>query len=156
MRHPSRMVTSGPPAGATRVLIADGDSAFTNALLRKLSADERFDVIGVAPTGEEAVELAVSLRPDLVLMNIDMPGVDGIETTRGIRERVESACVLLLSTVDDPKDVDAALGAGALGLVKRDCVTPDLLATTFGLALIIVALDARRSAHDRADAHFIR
>jgi DNA-binding NarL/FixJ family response regulator len=150
------MVTSGPPSGAIRVLIADADRLFAEALMGTLSADERIDVIGVAPDGKEAVELAVSLLPDLVLMNIDMPLVDGIEATRRIRKRVRSTCVLLLGTVDDPKGVDVALGAGAAGLVRRDCITPDLLAATFGLASLIVALDPGRPAHDRAGVRFIR
>src|SRR5215211_2687868 len=150
------MVTSSRPSGAMRVLIADGDRLFTERLMQQLSAEDWIDVVGSAGDGKEAVELAASLLPDLVLMNVEMRGVHGIEATRRISENVQSMCVLLMSAVDAPKDVDLALRAGAAGLVRKDSVSPDLIATIFGLASLGVALDPTHTARDRADVPIIR
>lgn len=130
------MVASSPPSGAIRVLLADGDRLLARELMRTFSADERFDLVGCARDGREAVELAVSLLPDLVLMGIEMPVVDAIEATRRIRERVPSARVLILGPSDPWDDVDLALAAGAAGFLRRDCASADLAATIFGLASV--------------------
>jgi DNA-binding NarL/FixJ family response regulator len=118
--------------------------------MRTLSADERFDLVGCARDGREAVELAVSLLPDLVLMGIEMPVVDAIEATRRIRERVPSARVLILGPSDPRDDVDLALAAGAAGFLRRDCASADLAATIFGLALVF-ALNPSALAQGKAE-----
>ena len=144
------MATSGPPSGAIRVLLADGDRLFARELMRTLSADERFDIVGCARDGREAVELASSLLPDLVLMGIERPAVDAIEATRRIRARVPSARVLFMGRSDPPDDVDLALAAGAAGFVRRGCASADLVATIFGLALVF-ALDPSALGQGKAE-----
>jgi DNA-binding NarL/FixJ family response regulator len=118
--------------------------------MRTLSADERFDLVGCARDGREAVELAVSLLPDLVLMGIEMPAFDAIEATRRIREWVPSARVLILGPSDPRDDVDLALAAGAAGFLRRDCASADLVATIFGLALVF-ALSPSALAQSKAE-----
>lgn len=146
----AQMVASGPHSGAIRVLLADGDRLLARKLMRTLSEDERFDVVGCARDGREAVELTISLLPDVVLMGMEMPAVGAIEATRRIRERVPSARVLCMGPSDPPDDVDIALAAGAAGFVRRDCSSADLTATIFGLASVF-ALDPSALAQGKAE-----
>lgn len=131
-----QMMASGPPTGAIRVLLADGDHLLARQLMRTLSAEERFDIVGCAYDGREAVELATSLLPDVVLMGLEMPALDAVEATRRIRAWVPSARVLIMGSPDKPGDVDVALAAGAAGFVGRSCASAELVATIFGLALV--------------------
>jgi DNA-binding NarL/FixJ family response regulator len=131
-----QMMASGPPTGAIRVLLADGDHLLARQLMRTLSAEERFDIVGCARDGREAVELATSLLPDVVLMGLEMPALDAVEATRRIRARVPSARVLIMGSPDEPDDVEVALAAGAAGFVRRSCASAELIATIFGLALV--------------------
>src|SRR6266516_2651705 len=80
-----------------RVLIADDHRLFAEALEAILAAEERIKVVGRARDGKEAVELARSLEPDVVLMDIAMPVMDGVEATKRIRKRRATACVLMLT-----------------------------------------------------------
>jgi DNA-binding NarL/FixJ family response regulator len=143
------MAASSPPPGAMRVLLADDDRVFTRALMRTLDADENVEVVGCAPGAREAVDLAASLLPDLVLMGMPAATHEGIESIRLIRKKAPGAQVLVLSGSNRPAEVDLALAAGAAGLVRRDRASADLLSTIFGLALA-VALDPGRAAHGRA------
>lgn len=131
-----QMMASGPPTGAIRVLLADGDHLLARQLMRTLSAEERFDIVGCAYDGREAVELATSLLPDVVLMGLEMPALDAVEATRRIRAWVPSARVLIMGSPDEPGDVDVALAAGAAGFVGRSSASAELVATIFGLALV--------------------
>jgi two-component system nitrate/nitrite response regulator NarL len=111
----------------TRVLIADDHTLFAEALEAILDTDERIAVVGRARNGQEAVELASSLRPDVVLMDISMPVMDGIQATAKIRESDPGACVLVLTGSDAPTDVDAARRAGATGYVTKDRIAAELV-----------------------------
>ena len=111
----------------TRVLIADDHALFAEALEAILVVDDRIDVVGRAKDGSEAVALATDLRPDVVLMDISMPVMDGIEATAQIAERVPSASVLVLTGSDAPADVDAARRAGASGYVTKDRIAAELV-----------------------------
>jgi two-component system nitrate/nitrite response regulator NarL len=111
----------------TRVLIADDHVLFAEALEAILVGDERIAVVGRAKNGEEAVQLAVALRPDVVLMDISMPVMDGIEATRAIVEHDPATCVLVLTGSDSPQDVDAARRAGAGGYVTKDRIAAELV-----------------------------
>ena len=98
-----------------RVVLAD-DQPLVRAGLRVLVADTPdLEIVGEAGTGAEAVRLAEELRPDVVLMDIRMPGMDGIEATRRITRRDGAARVLMLTTFDDDDYVYGALRAGAAG-----------------------------------------
>jgi two-component system, NarL family, nitrate/nitrite response regulator NarL len=110
-----------------RVLIADDHVLFAEALEAILGGDGRLDVIGRAKNGEEAVTLTRSLRPDVVLMDISMPVMDGIEATRQILDDEPGACVLVLTGSDAAADVDAARRAGAVGYVTKDRIAAELV-----------------------------
>jgi DNA-binding NarL/FixJ family response regulator len=108
-----------------RVVIAD-DQALVRTGFRMILASGGIDVVGEAADGAEAVTVAVRLRPDVVLMDIRMPNMDGLEATRRILERCPRCRVLMLTTFDLDRYVYAALAAGASGFLLKD-VTPEHL-----------------------------
>jgi len=109
-----------------RVLIADDEPLFAEALEVLLSADERIEVVGRAADGSEAVELARTLEPDLVLMDLSMPGVDGFEATEELTAN-GGPRVLVLTGSDDPADVARARSAGAAGYLTKDKIAETLV-----------------------------
>ncbi len=111
-----------------RVVLTD-DQPLVRAGLRVLIADNPdLEVAGEAGTGSEAVQLVRELRPDVVLMDIRMPGMDGIEATRMITREPAAARVIVLTTFDDDDYVYAALRAGASGFLLKDMALDDILA----------------------------
>lgn len=102
-----------------RVLIADDHPLFRDGLRVMLEAADGFGVVGEATTGEEAVAMMASLQPDVVLMDIAMPGVNGIEATRRIVQADPQARVLMLTMLEDDDSVFAALRAGARGYLLK-------------------------------------
>jgi DNA-binding NarL/FixJ family response regulator len=103
-----------------RVLIADDEPLFVETVEALLSGDERVEVVGTAGNGKQAVELATALMPDVTLMDISMPILDGIEATRRIRERFPNACVLVLTGSSTSADVDRARQAGVAAFLTKD------------------------------------
>jgi DNA-binding NarL/FixJ family response regulator len=104
----------------TRVLIADDDDLMRAGLIEVLTADREIEVVGEASTGSEAVERARRLAPDVVLMDVRMPDVDGISATRQLARVAPEAKILMLTTFEEDDYVFGALRAGASGfLVKR-------------------------------------
>lgn len=115
-------------AGTVRVVLAD-DQPLVRAGLRVLMADTPdIEVVGEAGTGADAVRLAAELRPDVVVMDIRMPGTDGIEATRLVRRDAAAPRVLMLTTFDDDAYVYGALRAGASGFLVKDMALEDILA----------------------------
>jgi DNA-binding NarL/FixJ family response regulator len=110
-----------------RILIADDHRLFAEALQAILVGDPRMEVVGIATTGQDAVKQALALRPDLVLMDISMPGMDGIEATRRLRKKHPTACVIMLTGSDAQQDIDAARKAGAAGYVTKDRIAAELI-----------------------------
>jgi DNA-binding NarL/FixJ family response regulator len=100
---------------------------FAQALEAILATDERIEVVGHAEDGAAAVELAKSLQPDVTLMDIAMPGMDGFEATRQIREWKADACILMLTGSNSRTDVDRARKAGAAGYVTKDRIAAELI-----------------------------
>jgi len=100
------------------VLIADDHPIYTELLLRLLARHEWIEVVGCAVNGRDAVMLANAASPDLILMDVEMPLMDGVEALRRIRER-SSVTVLFLTASATPADRDRALAAGALAVLPK-------------------------------------
>ena len=111
-----------------RVLIADDHRLFAEALEAILAADERIEVVGQASDGSEAVELARTLGPDVVLMDVSMPVLDGFEATREIRAASGDTHVLMVTGSNSRADVDRSREAGASGYVTKDRIASELVA----------------------------
>ncbi|MEN3612972.1 response regulator transcription factor [Plantactinospora sp. ZYX-F-223] len=123
---------------SVRVLLVD-DQPLVRSGLRVLIADTPdLSVVGEAGTGAEAVELARAVRPDVVVMDIRMPGMDGIEATRQIVAGDGASRVLVLTTFDEDEHVYGALRAGASGFLVKDMAVDDIL----GAIRVVAAGDA--------------
>ena len=102
-----------------RVLLADDHPAFRRGVALMVHDVEDIDLCGSAETGSEAVELSQSQTPDVVLMDLRMPGLDGIEATRRITRAVAPPAVVVLTMFDDDDSVFAAMRAGAHGYLLK-------------------------------------
>jgi two-component system, NarL family, nitrate/nitrite response regulator NarL len=109
------------------VLIADDHPLFAETLQALLAIDPRIEVVGTARDGKEAVRLWRKLHPDVILMDISMPVMDGFEATRRIRKEHGDACVLMLTGSNSRTDVDRARKAGAAGYVTKDRIAAELI-----------------------------
>jgi DNA-binding NarL/FixJ family response regulator len=112
---------------SVRVLIADDQALVRGGFRMILDAREDMEVVGEAGDGEEAVALAEGLRPEVVLMDVRMPSMDGIEATRRIAASDSRARIIMLTTYDLDEYVFAALRAGASGFMLKDVRPPDLV-----------------------------
>jgi DNA-binding NarL/FixJ family response regulator len=110
-----------------RVLIADDEPLFAEALAVLLGADERIEVVGRAGDGSQAVELARELDPDVVLMDLSMPGVDGFGATRQILAAEGDTQIVVLTGSDNPADIAKAREAGAAGYITKDRIAERLV-----------------------------
>ncbi len=130
-----------------RVLLADDHRLFRQGLRQLCEGRSSFDVIGEATNGREAVELARRLKPDVVLMDIQMPVLDGVQATRLIMEHDPSARVIMLTALQQDAYVFDAIKAGARGYLLKDADVDELLegiqAVHRGDALINARLAAR-------------
>jgi DNA-binding NarL/FixJ family response regulator len=113
-------VTGAPEPGTIRVLIADDQRVVREGLSMLVALIDDVQVVGTACDGAEAIRLAEAHRPDVVLMDLRMPGVDGIAATAALRERAPAARVLVLTTYADQDAILPALQAGARGYLTRD------------------------------------
>jgi two-component system response regulator DesR len=114
------VVSLSQDGGTIRLLIADDQALVRGALGALLDLEPDLDVIGMASEGAEAVRLATELRPDVCLMDIQMPGMDGVEATRRIREASAGTRVLVVTTFARPGYLRSALDAGASGFIVKD------------------------------------
>lgn len=110
-----------------RVLIADDHPTFRRGLRSLLESTPEVEVVAEAADGEAVVQAAAEYVPDVVVMDLNMPGVNGIEATRRITATVPSVAVLVLSMLDDDEPVFAAMRAGARGYVVKGADTADVL-----------------------------
>ena len=115
-----------------RVLLVDDQPAYLRALASVVRETTGFEVVGEAATGEVAVSMAGALRPDLVLMDVNLPGIDGLEATRRLRVMPGPPLVLLLSTYDEDAGELFAEDCGAAGYVTKSAFGPDRLEELWG------------------------
>jgi DNA-binding NarL/FixJ family response regulator len=107
-------------ATPVRVLVVDDQALFREALATLLEVRPEIEVVGEAANGAQALDRVATLRPDVVLMDLHMPVLDGIAATRRLRVEQPGVRVLALTTFDDEEDVFAALRAGAVGYLLKD------------------------------------
>lgn len=113
-----------PPS---RIVVADDHPLFRSALIQILNARADLEVVGEAADGQEAIELCRRLRPQLVLMDVRMPQVDGLEATRTIKREFPRTIVLMLTAFEDPNYLSEALKAGAGGYVLKHEPAPQII-----------------------------
>ena len=117
-----------------RVLVVDDQTLFREALTTLLLTRSEVDVVGAAPDGAQALELVPVLRPDVVLMDLRMPVLDGVATTQRLRVEHPEVRVLVLTTFDGDDEVFPALRAGAVGYLLKDATAPRLLEAVLAAA----------------------
>jgi DNA-binding NarL/FixJ family response regulator len=121
---------TGPPVGASvKVLVADGQALFRRGLSVVLSASQDIEVVGEAADGEEAVVKAHELSPDVVLMDVRMPRLSGIEATRQIRRALPATEVLMLTVSDEEEDLYESVKAGANGYLLKEIAIDEIAET---------------------------
>jgi len=132
---------------AVRVLIADDQTLFRSGLAKLLNEDPRVEVVGQAFDGADAAKQAAKLKPDVVLMDLKMPNVDGIEATRQIVEADPNVKVLILTTFETDNHVIQALKVGASGYVLKDssaeAITSSIVAVMSGEKVMASAVANR-------------
>jgi DNA-binding NarL/FixJ family response regulator len=143
-----------------RVLIADDHAVVRDGLALVLSQLDGFEVVGEAASGDEAVKQAVLLKPDVVLMDVQMPGLDGVEATRQVAARAPGVAVLILSMYGDEAAAVGAVAAGARGYLLKGAghaeVAAALRAVVAGQAVLgqeVADVLLSRIAHDRTAPH---
>lgn len=110
-----------------KILLADDHPLFRSGVRNLIQTTDDLQVIGEAATGEEAIEMAVSLHPDVIVMDVRMPGVNGIEATRIIREKLPDMKILIVTMLKNDKSVFTAMQMGARGYVLKDAGEMELL-----------------------------
>jgi DNA-binding NarL/FixJ family response regulator len=116
-----------PPDAASRIVVVDDHPLMRSALRQMLGTQADLEVVGEASDGSEAVELCRRLRPDVVLMDVSMPRMDGLEATRRIKGELPRTIVLVLTASDYPYDLSEALEAGAAGYILKTAPTTQTL-----------------------------
>ncbi len=112
----------------TRVLLADDHTMLRQSLRRALT-EKGLEIVGEAGDGEDAARLAIELQPDVVLMDVSMPVLDGVEATRVIRDRAPAVQVVILTMHAEKGVLDRAIRAGAVGYLVKDCTMDEVVRT---------------------------
>jgi DNA-binding NarL/FixJ family response regulator len=116
------------------VLIVDDQLLYAEAISALLGQQDGLEVVGIAGDGREAIKQALALRPDVILMDIQMPRLDGIAATRRIRRRLPATRVLVMTALAGDEHVERALGAGADACIKKFSRSADLVTAIEALA----------------------
>jgi DNA-binding NarL/FixJ family response regulator len=124
-----------PDSAPLRVLIADDDERYAELVADLLQRVDELEVVGIAKDGEEAVQLACWQDADIVVMDVEMPKIDGITATRLVRQARPRLCVLMLSGAD-PARVAEAREAGAAGYVDKVAAPEDLVPALLALCAV--------------------
>jgi DNA-binding NarL/FixJ family response regulator len=134
------MPSEPPNARAVRILIADDHRLFAESLMAVLSEDERVDVVGIAEDGRQAADLATELRPDVILMDLKMPVLDGFEATRRIRDAGLDTQIFILTGTDEAIGLEDAVAAGASGYLRKEQSVADLKDVVLEVASLAAVL----------------
>ncbi|MEH7123596.1 MULTISPECIES: response regulator transcription factor [unclassified Bacillus (in: firmicutes)] len=132
-----------------RVLIADDHHVVRRGLVFFLKTQPEIEIIGEAKNGQEAIELATRIRPDIVLMDLEMPVINGIEATREIKKHCPEIKVMMLTSFSDQDHVIPAIEAGASGYQLKD-IEPDEL-----VKAIIQLMNGENQLHPKATTHLL-
>lgn len=116
------------------ILLADDHKILRNGIRALLAKEPDFEVVGEADSGRTAIELACELKPDVIIMDIGMPDMNGIEATKEILSRVPCIQVLALSTYSDKRFIVEMLNAGATGYLVKDCAFDEMLSAVRSVA----------------------
>jgi DNA-binding NarL/FixJ family response regulator len=127
-------VSESPTQGPVRVLLVDDQALFREALATLLTVQDDVEVVGEAGNGAEALHAAAESAPDVVLMDLRMPVLDGVAATRRLRVERPEVRVIALTTFDDDEDVFAALRAGAVGYLLKDVSSARLVEAVLAAA----------------------
>jgi len=127
----------------TSVLVVDDHAMVRSGLVVLIDGTSDLEVVGEAADGEQAVELAIERQPDVVLMDLSMPVMDGVEATRALLTERPDSVVVVLTSFSDQARVSEALKAGAVGYMLKDCDPRDLLAAIRSAADGHAPLDPR-------------
>ena len=122
--------SAGRPPISSRIVVADDDPIYRFALKEILNPHPDIEVVGEAADGHQAIELCRRLRPDLVMMDLKMPGMSGIEATRQVKEHSPRTVVLVLTGSEDPDHLLEALEAGAAGYLLKGAPVPEMVEAT--------------------------
>lgn len=117
-----------------RIIVADDHPLFLDGLVALLTTDPEMTVVGSALTGTQAVNLAADLRPDVAVLDLHLPGIDGIETTRRLASAAPDTAVLILTMFDDDESVFAAIRSGARGYLLKEADHEVVLRAVRGVA----------------------
>ncbi|KAB2337086.1 response regulator transcription factor [Cytobacillus depressus] len=134
---------------AIRVLIADDHHVVRRGLVFFLKTQAEIEIVGEAKNGQEAVELAIQIQPDIVLMDLEMPVLNGIEATREIKKQCPDIKIMMLTSFSDQDHVIPALEAGASGYQLKD-IEPDEL-----VKAIIQLMSGNNQLHPKATTHLL-
>jgi CheY-like chemotaxis protein len=129
-----RSTADEQPQAPLRVLVVDDQLLYAEAISVLLRQQDGMEVVGIAGDGVEAIEQVFALRPDVVLMDIQMPRLGGISATRWIRSRVPASRVIVMTGLTGDEHVADALGAGAVACIKKFSSAGDLIAAIERLA----------------------
>ena len=119
---------------SVRVLIVDDQEPFRLAARMVVELTDGFEVVGEAETGEDSVRMAAELQPDLVLMDVNLPGINGLDATRQILSSSDSVVVLLLSTYEEAEYAPRAAECGAASYIPKSAFGPDRLESAWNAA----------------------
>lgn len=131
---------SPPLERGVRVLLADDHRLFAESLMTVLSQDDRVEVVGIADDGQQAVDLALELQPDVILMDLKMPVMNGLEATRRIREAGLPAQILLLTGTAADVSANDASEAGANAFLRKERGVEELRQVFFQVASLAAVL----------------